>query len=68
MQIMNQEQTKLALASGVVANADCVTAGAVDLPDGHRNAERVLVFKDKKTGKESLMIGCPWLLCDILSV
>lgn len=63
--ILNKKESKKALRAGLVDNADCATAGALDLPDGNPNAERVMTGRNRRTGKKTYSICAPWLLCGI---
>lgn len=67
MKILNSKQSRAALDAGKVRNSDCETPGAVALPDGNPNAERVMVSRNVRTGAESMMLGAPWLLVDVFA-
>lgn len=64
--ILNQQQSKRALRK--CDNADAATPGAIDLPDGNEYAERVMVGRNRRTGKTTYSICAPWLLCNVFSV
>ena len=61
--IMDQKQSKAKLH--LADNADCATPGAMHLPDGNPNAERLMTFKNRKTGKQFFSIVAPWLLANV---
>lgn len=68
MKILNTAESKAALVAGKVRNADCATPGALDLPDGNPDAERVCVSTNRKTGATVFDICAPWLLADTFSL
>lgn len=68
MKHLNQQRSRAALDAGKVSNGDCETHGCVALPDGHVNAERVIVYRNRKTGKTEMSLCAPWLLKDVFSV
>jgi hypothetical protein len=69
MNILSAIESKAALAvPGKVDNAACATPGAIDLPDGNPMAERVVVGKNRRTGKATYSVCAPWLLGAAFSV
>lgn len=67
MKILSQQESRAALDSGKVSNGDCETPGAVALPDGHRDAERVIVGRNRKTGQQTMSLCAPWLLAELFT-
>lgn len=65
MKILNQSESKAALAAGKCDNGNCATPGAMDLPDGHRDAERVMLGRKRKTGETTYSICAPWLFSGV---
>jgi hypothetical protein len=60
MKILSQSESKKRLP--LCDNAECATSGAMDLPDGHRDAERVMVSKNRKSGRLTYSVTAPWCL------
>ena len=58
----NAADSRAALADGIVANGDCATPGALDLPDGNPDAERVARRWNNRTNAAAYHIAAPWLL------
>ena len=58
----NAADSRAALADGIVANGDCAAPGALDLPDGNPDAERVARRWNDRTNTASHYICAPWLL------
>jgi hypothetical protein len=67
MRRLNQQQSRAALDSGKVSNGECETPGCVALPDGHSKAERVMVFRNRRTGQETFSLCAPWLLAEVFT-
>ena len=65
MKILSKEESKAALAAGKCDNESCAKPGAMDLPDGHRDAERVMIGRNRRTGKETYSVCGPWVLAGI---
>ena len=60
--ILDKTQSKRKLH--LCDNKSCATPGAMDLPNGNPNAERVIASK-QKNGAIKYSVACPWLLTDI---
>jgi hypothetical protein len=65
--IASREESKRLLNEGMCYNGYAATPGAMDLADGQRDAERVMISTNKRTGLKQFSVCAPWLLNGVFS-
>lgn len=63
---LNRQQSERAVA--LCDNRDQYKPEEMALPDGDKNAQRVIVTDNTKTGAVRYSICYPWILSDIFSI